>query len=394
MDVIKPKLLFIVQRYGIEINGGAELYCRWLAEILNPMYDIEILTTCALDYISWENHYPEGESFIEGIKVYRCLVDHPREIVTFNSFSNQLINSDHDPDLEEKWLMDQGPVSSDLIEFIKSRHQDYRFLIFITYLYYPTVHGLKIAPEKSLLIPTAHNEPVAHLKIFHEMYRSVKGFLFLTQTEMEFVRSYYKVTDTPFVLLGTGVSFPPSSLSANQWKLKYHLETPFILYLGRIESGKGCVDLIEKVLAYNSAYYPSVQLVLAGRSAISDPSNPNIKFLGFIPDSELKPAFEAADVIVAPSYYESLSILLLQAFLASKPVLANGDCQVLKDHCIQSNGGLFYTNENEFCYSLSLLANQPELRKILGNNGKKYIDSKYNWSAVKNRFVDFLNQFS
>src|SRR5205085_2895805 len=62
------KLAFVIQRYGLEVAGGSEMHCRWLAQRLARHHDVRVLTTCALDYLEWNNHYPAGEALVEGIR--------------------------------------------------------------------------------------------------------------------------------------------------------------------------------------------------------------------------------------------------------------------------------------------------------------------------------------
>ena len=43
------RLAFVIQRYGTEVSGGAELHCRWLAERLARRHEVEVFATRALD---------------------------------------------------------------------------------------------------------------------------------------------------------------------------------------------------------------------------------------------------------------------------------------------------------------------------------------------------------
>ncbi len=388
------RFLFIVQRYGMDVDGGAELYCRWLAETLIEYHDIEILTTCAKDYGTWENAYSEGLEIINGIPVHRFPVDRTRRMDTFNRQTAELLTTQPTREAQINWLNAQGPVSSQLLDYIEENHHHYQALVFFTYLYHPSVTGSAIAPDRSYLIPTAHDEPVAHFQIFHEMYRRVAGLLYLTPAESRFVQSTYEVSQKPQTLLGTGIDLPISESSSVGFLNKYQLKPPLLLYIGRVEPGKGCEELVEFHEKYRQEKNAESTLVFAGRNRLNHPETNHLRFLGFIPDEDIVPALQAADVICVPSPFESLSILLLQALKMGKPVLANNRSNVLKDHCTLSNAGLVYASLTEFIEMLDLLETRRDLRKIMGLNGKKYIEHNYTWSIVTARFNQFFQNIS
>ena len=129
---------------------------------------------------------------------------------------------------------------------------------------------------------------------------------------------------------------------------------PIVLYGGRIDPGKGCEELIE----YFSAYVKDggdATLVLMGVKLMALPEEPFIRFAGLLSDRERLQALEAATVVVCPSPYESLSLLALEALSVGTPMLANARSAVLVEHCVRSNGGLYYADRDEFVECLKLL---------------------------------------
>ena len=389
----RHNFLFIIQRYGLAIDGGAELYCRWLAEHLSKFHNITILTTCASSYITWENNFKPGLDYVNGIKVIRCEVDQVRDIEFFNRITDEILNNAHNPEDEDEWLKAQGPHSSDLITFIKNTHADFDLLFFFTYLYEPTVLGTQLAPGKCILIPTAHDEPVAYLKIYRDLFQRIEGLLYLTSAEQNFVELTFPVQGKPSLLLGTGVDIPDSTVSESDIRTKYKIPDRFLLYIGRVEAGKGCQELISFFRNFIEQTKLNVKLVLAGKQHLICEEDALVKLVGYIPDEDIKPLIEAAELIIVPSRFESLSILLLQGFASKKPVLVNGHCPVLLDHIIKSNGGLYYMDKNEFIFALDLLLHRKEIRDKLGSNGSQYIKNNYSWNSVEAKFNEFIRNF-
>jgi len=89
------KIAFVVQRYGTEILGGSEYHCRLIAERLAPRHQVEVLTTCAQDYITWKNEYSEGSDRVRGVTVRRFANSRTRDIHTFNRYSEWIFTSPH-----------------------------------------------------------------------------------------------------------------------------------------------------------------------------------------------------------------------------------------------------------------------------------------------------------
>jgi glycosyltransferase involved in cell wall biosynthesis len=415
------KLAFIVQRYGTEILGGAEYACRLLAEHLVQRHNIEVLTTCARDYITWQNEYPEGPDRIRGVTVRRFATAHTRDIAAFDRYSEWIYHHPHDRADEMEWLKQQGPWSPALIDYLKGHHRQFDALVFFTYLYAPTVLGLSIDPSRSILVPAAHDEPPIHLGIFREMFSLPAGIAYYTEVERKFLTTHFSIRAIAEETIGCGVDLPqqsghhveervalevqqeasadgeapraPSHLSAKgaQFRRRHRLHGSFALYGGRIDPGKGCEELIE----YFSAYVNSGgdgSLVLMGVKLMPLPEEPFIRFAGLLSERERLQALEAATVVVVPSPYESLSLLALEAFSVGTPVLANARSAVLVDHCLRSNAGLFYSDRDEFVECLSLLMADRRMRAVMGRQGRDYVRRNYRWDVVLGKFDRMISR--
>jgi glycosyltransferase involved in cell wall biosynthesis len=425
------RIAFVVQRYGAEILGGSEYHCRLIAERLAPRHQVEVLTTCAADYISWKNEYPEGADRVRGVTVRRFANARQRDIQTFNRYSEWIFNSPHSRDDELEWLRQQGPWCPALLEYLERNHHQYDVLIFFTYLYAPTVLGIRIAPQKSILVPTAHDEPAIHLDIYKELFSQPAGLAYNTESERRFLTTHFSIRAVEEETIGCGVDLPQAHPYAQPsgdadpepdpgreadegeeyaapdesspsfrphlahrgatFRRRHRLHGPFVLYGGRIDPGKGCEELIE----YFSTYVEDggeASLVLMGVKLMPLPEEPFIRFAGRLSDQERLLALEAATVVVVPSPYESLSLLALESFAVGTPVLANARSEVLVDHCRKSNAGLYYADRDEFTECLKLLIADHSLRERMGRNGRAYVRRNYRWDVIIGKYEKMFSR--
>ena len=401
------RIAFIVQRYGAEILGGSEYHCRLVAERLATRHQVDVLTTCARDYVTWKNEYPEGTDRLRGVTVRRFANARTRDLDAFNKYSDWIFHNHHSRSDEQEWLKQQGPWSPALIDHLERHHGNYDVLVFFTYLYAPTVLGLKVAPSKSLLVPTAHDEPAIRLGIYRDVFASAAGLVWNTDSERRFVSSLFHLRALVEDVVGCGVDLPegddaiddvvvpttdPTGMGreplaphiegpANSFRRRHRIYGPFALYGGRIDPGKGCEELLQYFQAYVNEG-GDASLLLMGAKLMPLPDDPRVRFAGMLPDEERLHALEAATVVVVPSPYESLSLLALEAFAVGTPVLANARSEVLVDHCRRGNAGLFYADRWEFVEALKLLMRDETLRKAMGRNGRQYVNRNYRWSII------------
>lgn len=384
-------IAFVVQRYGLEINGGAELHCRWVAEHMRKYMPVEVLTSCAYDYVTWRNHYPEGEEVINDIRVRRFPVTKPRSPEKFGRLQNYILEREHREKDELAWLEEEGPTSPKLIHFIRKHESDYDYFIFFSYRYYHAYWGIHTVPGKSILVPTAEHDPVIHLKIFRDLFRMPRAFIYNSEEERVMIQTLSRNQSVPGLVVGVGTEVP-SSFSAERFRQKHGVDGPYMIYVGRIDQNKGCPHLFDHFLRFKKDTGSDIKLVLIGNTVLKIPSHPDVRHLGFLPEEDKFDALSGAELLVMPSFYESLSMVTLEAWALGRAVLANAHCEVLKGQCQRSNGGLYYENYPEFREALKLLLASPRLRAVLGENGKAYYDANYTWDIIEKKYLAIMNE--
>lgn len=391
MNKGKEKIAFVCQRYGPDVNGGSEQYCRQVAEKLAKDYSVTVYTTCALDYTTWADYYSDGEEIINGIRVKRFRVRKEREQQRFDRISARVYASpQHTERDEEEWIDEQGPCCPELLKVLEKEHSDYRVVFFMTYLYYLTAKGMPLAFENAVLIPTAHDEPPVYLRAYDEVFSRAKGLIWLTPEERDFARKRFpSVNRIPSELTGIGIDLPEGEFPVLPEQISGRR---YLVYAGRIDESKGCGELFEFFRRYKREQGGDLKLVLMGKPVMEIPENPDIISLGFVSEEMKLAVMRDAFVLVLCSRFESLSMVVLESMLMGRPVLVTEKCAVLKGHCLRSGAGLYFDDYPDFAGALEWLRSHPEVYERMRELGKKYVREHYSWDVIIGKYRKLITE--
>ena len=384
------KLAVVVQRYGADISGGAELHARYIAERLARHAEVDVLTTCARDYISWKNELPEGIETVNGLRVRRFPVARPRNVEDFGRRSHFVFEQRHSLADELKWLASEGPTSPKLIHYISGARDAFDFFVFFSYRYYHTWHGMRAVPAKAVLVPTAERDPAIGLAMFAPLFRGARGVMFNSFEERALITGVSK-RDGPGVVVGVGSAIPDRT-QPSRFRKKFGVKNPFAIYIGRIDENKGCPELFSFFERYAVMHPHGLGLVLVGSKVLPIPAHPRIRHVGFLSDEDKFDALAAADVLIMPSQDQSLSMVALEAWALGKPVLANGRCDVLRGQSVRSNAGLYDETFEEFAEALYTLEATGSVGAILGRNGQDFFRRYYTWPVIERKYAEMFDR--
>ena len=233
------KVAFVVQRYGLDINGGAELHCRWVAEHMRKHWEVHVLTTKARDYITWKDHYPSNLEEINGVQVRRFPVARTRDPERFGKLQRHILENEHTQRDELEWLKEEGPYSPELIDHIHQHSGDYDLFVFFSYRYYHSYWGVQAVPRKSILVPTAERDAVIQFHLFKELFRTPRAFAYNSVEERDMIQTLSGNDHIPGEVVGVGTELP-ETYSESDFRRSYGLEGDYLIYIGRIDENKGC----------------------------------------------------------------------------------------------------------------------------------------------------------
>lgn len=385
------KVALVVQRYGVEVLGGAETLARRIAELLAGEVELTVLTTCALDYLSWADSYPPGPDTVNGVPVLRFSVPAPRDLLEFDTATHLAYADPSDVEAGRAWMRAQGPNAPGLIEHLRKDGSSYDAVAFVTYLYATTADGLPVVAERSLLCPTMHDEPPLRLAIFDELFAQARLCLFSTPEERELARERFGVPDERARIMGAGIDEHPEASGA-RFAAETGIGRPYALYHGRLDPSKGVPELVEHHQRYRSSSPEGLDLVLIGGGDVEVPEADGFHALGFVSEELKHDAIAGAEVVVCPSPYESLSFSQLEAWSHGRPTLANAASPVLAGQSRRAGGGLWYEDADEYAAMLDLLARAKPLAEAIGAQGRRYLRENYSWDRVREVWLDALGE--
>jgi len=384
------KLAIIVARYGREVLGGAETLARELATHLpRPEFEVEVLTTCAINLDTWRNELPAGATTLDDVPVRRFPIDHRfRDAARFRQLQFQFGTQQPATRDDEYAWVEHSAHSPELYAYLAQRGLEYDYLIFVPYLFGPTLYGTALWPERSVIWPCLHDEPFARFLQVRLMLEACRGLLFITEPERQLALGKLGIRQPHAEVIGLGVD--DFTGQAERFRQKFGISEPFMLYAGRFDSTKNLLELYTFFSDYKHQHPGDLKLVLLGSGPLLPPARSDIVALGFVSDEDKRDALAAATVVCQPSLWESFSIVLMEAWLAGRPVLVHGDCEVTRDHVRRSNGGLYYATFDEFAGTLDWLVAHPAERAQLGQQGRAYVQREYAWPRVIDRFRQVL----
>jgi glycosyltransferase involved in cell wall biosynthesis len=382
------KIACVIHRFGADIAGGSEGHCRLIADHLAGRHDVTILTTCAKDHITWKNHYPVGESRVGALRVVRFPVDQPRHLHRFMDISDRVFADRATLEEQEQWFRENGPDVPALLEHLRHHGDDYDRVLFWSYRYYDAYFGLPIVAGRAILVPTAEEDPLIHVDVLERYFALPRGLLYLTPEEQELVEMRLP-PGKPSEIIGCGLDAVVDAPDRSCLD-PLGLTDPFVLYLGRIDPNKGCDALVRHFLRYVEGGGRPVQLVMAGPSSMPIPDHPSIRALGFVEHEVREALLSRARALMMPSPFESLSMVLLEAWNHGLPALVNARCKVLRGQVERADGGLYYGNAIEFSAALDYLLDHPDAAAELGRQGLAYVDREYRWPTVMEKIERLL----
>ena len=418
------KFAFIAPRYGADISSGPDHACRLLAEQVSARHDVDVLTTCARDGGSSKSAYAEGADRVRGALVRRFAVTQMPDRSGFDALSRRLQVDPPSRADELEWLRLQGPSSPGLVDYLKRQHRSYDVLVFFGLWHPLSVHGMEVAPDRSVIFPYLRLRPELRFGLWREVLDSARALGFFSDAERRLVRSYVGVTPLHEEVVGIGVDPPPmQSYPRHQqdpadvivdesqvapdlpppdaddylarrgvpFRRRHRLYGSFALYGGRVEPDNGCEEMLEYFDSY-AASDAEATLVLMGVKMMKVPEEPYLRLAGVLPERERMIAYEAASVTIAPSSDDLLAQPLLESLAVGTPVLASARNTAAVEHCRRANGGLYYANREEFVAALTHLSTNTRLRERLGENGRGYIRQHHRWEAVLGRFERLISR--
>jgi glycosyltransferase involved in cell wall biosynthesis len=379
----RPRVGIVVQRYGPGITGGAEAHAAQVVARLLPRWDIRVLTSCATDHLTWANALPAGETRVDGVPVLRFANPRPRPMRELNALSRRVFGRSLDRDEEEAWMALQGPLLPGLWRHLEEHGAEYDGFVAFTSLYVSTAWSVPLVADRTLLVPTAHEDEALAFDAYAEVFERPRALLVNTPEELELIHRRFPRHARARVV---GVGVDPPAVQPGRFRTRYELPGEYLLYVGRVERGKGIPGLLEAYRSLRAAAADAPTLVLAGETSM-DVRSEGVRVLGRVSEQEKWDGLAGALAAVVPSPRESLSLLALEAFAVGTPVLGSGTSPVVRGHVERSRAGVVFENPATFVDAVARVRGQ---RGAMARSARRYA-ARYRWERVVDAYREEMD---
>ncbi|WP_270669289.1 MULTISPECIES: glycosyltransferase [unclassified Aeromonas] len=283
----------------------------------------------------------------------------------------------------------RGPHSSSMESYITSHIDKYDLLVTHNLVFKPAIFALEVAKQSnvpSLLIPHAHlDDDYYHFPDLLNAARNATKVLAVPKA----ASTFYAEKGCCSEYLPGGADTEEEFLESDRAEFNrvYASDEDFVLVLGRKSGAKGYRAVIQAIESINKSG-KKLHLVMIGPDDDGVAINsPYVSYLDRQPRSVVRGALMSCLALVNMSSSESFGIVLLEAWLAKKPVIANKYCIAFHDMAVDKENALMVATD-DLHDALFRILNEPLLRTKLGENGyKTALD--FSWTLAENKFVDF-----
>lgn len=387
------RLGLLSPRYGEEVVGGTEHWLRSLCEHLARTrgWTVEAFTTCAVSAETWADEYPPGRTSLNGVTVNRYRSVSGRDPGYLHAYPR--VRRDPrslDRAGADEYVRQVGPVCPAAVDAAVDAGCD---LVAVTpYLYWPTVEAVPRLGRRAIFHGAAHDEPELYFPMMPGVFGAVGGFAFNTYAERDLVESTFPVGHLPSAVIGNAVDEGAGDPAAARRALGLGPDEPFALCLGKVERSKGTTALAEMWAHLHRRRPGAPRLVMMGPVHDRPADCEAVVLAGRQPDPVKWGALAACRFLVAPSAQESFSLVVIESWLAGRPVLVNGRCGPTVEHCRRSGGGLWFDQYGDFEAAADRFFADPELVARMGRRGESYARGTFDWDAVLDRYEELAGR--
>ena len=288
----------------------------------------------------------------------------------------------------------RGPWSGGLERFIADHVADYDLVVTHNNVFRPAVVAMEAAKKHgvpSILIPHAHlDDDFYHFPDLLESARNASLVLAVPKAACDFFAE--KGCNARYLPAGCDASEQFTPLDQEAFRQVHVSTRPFVLVLGRKAGAKGYRQIIDAVERLNREGV-GLQTVLIGPDDDGIPVNkPNAVYLGRQPRHVVRGALMSSVALISMSSSESFGIVLLEAWLAGKPVIANKNCAAFHDMAVHEENALL-VDETGLGDAIVRILRDPELAGRLAEHGRE-VAQRFDWCQVSAGFVGWCAQMA